>query len=220
MKTLYGLIGKTLSHSISPAIHSLILKSINVDGYYHLFEMPEEQLQNAVKSLILLSAQGVNVTIPHKISIMKYLDQISDEAQKIGSVNTISFADGITTGYNTDYAGFGEMLHHNHIPVNNTKVLILGYGGVARAVVQYFIDNNANRISVAVRDTTKAVDIQDSVNIIDYKAASQLKNHDIIVNCTPSGMYPHVHESPVGKGTISNFNSAVDLIFNPRETLF
>ena len=220
--SLYGLLGEKLKHSISPKIHSLIFKEGNIQGYYHLFEVEKENLGSAVEGLKALCAKGVNVTIPYKVSVMEYLDEISIEAKKIGSVNTICFNGNKTIGYNTDYYGFGIMLEKNNITVANKSAVILGSGGASKAVLQYILDKGIKDVKIVSRDVSKikCTDKMKYFNLISYDEIKYLKGKDIIINCTPCGMYPNLQCSPVEKEVISDFSVAIDLIYNPSETLF
>ncbi len=220
MSNFYGLIGEKLGHSLSPEIHNLILERINKKGSYSLFEIKKENLATALIGLKALEAKGVNVTIPYKIDVMKYLDKISIEAEKIGAVNTISFNDGILTGYNTDYTGFGASFKKADIDVKNRRIVILGTGGVSKAVVQFLINNEAADIIFVARNPNKSSNNMNSINVISYSDLNKMGTSDIIINCTPCGMYPNVEASPVGKAILSHFSTAVDLIYNPKETLF
>lgn len=220
MSNFYGLIGEKLGHSFSPQIHDLIFKNINSNGLYNLLEIKKEDLENAVWGLKALGCKGANVTIPYKIQIMKYLDNVSEEAKKIGAVNTISFNDGVLTGYNTDYHGFGEALKKNQIDINNKKAVILGCGGASKAVVQYLLDNKINDIIYVSRHPKSTVKDIKNFKVISYNDMESLSNKDIIINCTPCGMYPNIEDSPVNNNILSKFSAAVDLIYNPQETLF
>lgn len=222
MSTLYGLLGEKLGHSLSPTIHSLIFRQLHIEAYYHLFEVKGDELKNVVLGLKALGAGGVNVTIPYKVPIMDFLDSISREAKEIGSINTIVFKDDKSLGYNTDYFGFGRMLDKNNINVKNRKVVVLGSGGSAKGVLQYLLDNGTKSIIIASRDTYKLKDSDyyKRFDLISYDKLGTLKDLDIIVNCTPSGMYPKVDACPVDENILSKFSSAVDLIYNPKETLF
>lgn len=216
----YGLIGEKLSHSFSPIIHSIIFEEINMKGCYNLFEVKNEDLKDAVYGLKALGAKGVNVTIPYKLDVMRYLDNISKEAQRIGAVNTICFKDNETIGYNTDYFGFGMMLDKHNISLKNKKAVILGTGGASKSVVQYLLDQDINDITLVSRDVKIAKEKYNDFNIISYEQIELLKEQDIIINCTPCGMHPNTQNSPIKKEYISKFNTAVDLIYNPLETLF
>ena len=222
MSVLFGLLGEKLSHSISPAIHSLIFKELNIDGCYHLFEVEKENLRVAVGGLGALGAKGVNVTIPYKVPIMEYIDELSPEAQKIGSINTICFNGKKTIGYNTDYYGFGMALDKYEISITGKKAVILGYGGAAKGVAAYLIDNGVKDIIVASRDIEglNNIGIVKDLNLIKYNEIINLNDCDIIINCTPCGMYPEISNSPLQREVIEKFSIAFDLIYNPKETLF
>lgn len=216
-----GLLGKTLSHSLSPQIHQYIMKELNINGEYNLYEVEEEKLKDIMDWFRANDIKGLNVTIPYKISIMKYIDKLSPEAEKIGSVNTIVFKENHTEGFNTDYFGFKSTLEDFNIEVKNKKVLILGTGGAAASVYQCISDLDAqsiylaSRYAEAVRSTWKTR----GAEVITYDEIKDI-NGDIIINCTPCGMYPNIDFSPVSRNVIEGFSTAMDLIYNPKETLF
>ena len=107
---IYGLLGEKLGHSLSPEIHKMILKKHNLEGEYKIFEVPKGGISNFINEVKLLRVKGFNVTIPYKQSIMKYLDFISDEAKRIGAVNTVLLKENKLYVYNTDYFGIEVML--------------------------------------------------------------------------------------------------------------
>ncbi|MDW8800432.1 shikimate dehydrogenase [Clostridium sp. A1-XYC3] len=220
MSNFYGLIGEKLGHSFSPQINKLILEKMKLKGEYNLFEIKKENLQKALEGLKALEAKGVNVTIPYKIEIIKYLDKLSKEAEKIGAVNTISFSNGILTGYNTDYHGFGASLKNGQIDICNKDAVILGTGGASKAVVQYLIDNGIKDIIYISRDPKNGLKKIKDFKIMSYKDMDNLGAKDIIINCTPCGMYPEVECCPVNQESLSRFSVAVDLIYNPDQTIF
>lgn len=220
MGNLYGLIGEKLGHSFSPQIHSIILEKLNLKGLYNLFEIKEENLKQAVEGLKALGAKGVNVTIPYKVPIMQYMDELSHESKKIGAINTIAFNDGILKGYNTDYYGFGASLKHANINIDNKTAVILGTGGSSKAVVHYLLDNGIKDVIYVSREPQKVLEDMRDFNIISYNEIASLKSSDIIINCTPCGMYPKVEQCPVDKSLLSKFSTAVDLIYNPETTVF
>lgn len=220
MSNLYGLIGEKLGHSLSPVIHGLLLNRLKQQGYYDLFEIERENIAPALYGLKVLKAKGVNVTIPYKVDVMDYMDKLSAEAERIGAVNTVAFENNILSGYNTDYFGFGEALKNAEIEVKNKGFAILGTGGASKAVVQYLIDNNAGKIVYISRNPDKAQNNYPNIRIVSYKDLDSLYNMDAIINCTPLGMHPDLHASPVDPKVLSNFKAAVDLIYNPEETQF
>ena len=217
---IYGLLGESLKHSISPMIHSLILKGMKKEGTYELYEVEKQEVKNSINKFKDIGALGVNVTIPYKTVVMKYIDKISEEAKKIGAVNTICFKNKITIGYNTDYTGFGMLLKNNDIDTNNKKAVVLGSGGAAKSVIAYLNDNGISEITIVSRgaNITEVMHDKKQFHIIPYAEISKLKNKDIIINCTPCGMYPEVDICPIEKSSIAKFSTVVDLIYNPNET--
>jgi shikimate dehydrogenase len=219
LKNLYGLLGESLPHSFSPQIHSLIFKELGIGGYYHLFEVNKEDLQNALLGFKSLKVKGVNVTIPYKIDVIKYLDDVSKEAKDIGAVNTICFKEGKAVGYNTDYYGFGMMLNKFNVDIKGREAVILGTGGASRAVLQYLLDNDAGEITFVSRSVEEGKRKFNGFEVINYTQLKEKSNKDIVINCTPVGMYPKVEASPLTKELISKFKVVVDVIYNPQETL-
>lgn len=216
----YGLIGEKLSHSLSPKIHNTLFKALEIEGAYKLFEVEKENLGKVVDSIRLLKIKGVNVTIPYKQDVMKYLDFISDEAKKIGAVNTIYLKDNKLYGYNTDYYGFGTILNNNNISVKDNIAMVLGNGGAAKAVITYLLDNGIKKIYLVSRKKNNNSDYDDErIEYKTYEEISDLKG-DILINTTPLGMYPNTDATPVKEDIIINFNSLVDIIYNPKETEF
>ena len=124
MSELYGLLGEKLSHSISPQIHSMIFNKLRMKGYYHLFEVEKKDLKSVIEGFKVIKPMGINVTIPYKIKVMEFLDEVSFEAKAIGAVNSIKFENGKTIGYNTDYFGIGMLFSKNDIKVENKKATI------------------------------------------------------------------------------------------------
>lgn len=215
MEGLYGLIGEKLSHSISPEIHNKLFQALEIQGNYQIFQVKKHKLSEAVYGLSALGAIGANVTIPYKVSVMKYLDSLSPEAEKIGAVNTILFKYGELKGFNTDYHGFKRALDFSSIAVEGKKAAVLGTGGASKAVCQCLIDNGIAHLVLVSRTPG-----MNGIQTIGYDELKRLRGWDIIINCTPVGMYPGIDASPVGKEVLEHFSSAVDLIYNPLETLF
>lgn len=220
MSNFYGLIGEKLGHSLSPEIHSNILEKLNIKGTYNLFEIKRENLKAAIEGLKALGCRGVNVTIPYKIDIMEHLDKISKEAEEIGAVNTVAFTKEGLVGWNTDYYGFGLTLKRAEINILNKKVVILGTGGASNAVCQYLIDYGIGEIIFVSRNAQEKLNKIKDFRVIGYSELKGLEAKDLIINCTPCGMYPIINKSPVDCDILSKFTEAVDLIYNPIETVF
>jgi shikimate dehydrogenase len=218
-----GLIGKTLGHTASPAIHEKIYRAMGISGTYDVLEMPPDQLEGNMKYLAKDGYTGCNVTIPYKRDVMPYLTDISREARIIGAVNTIHFTDEGAFGYNTDYGGFGRSLEQAGIGVAGRDCVVLGTGGAARAIIQYLADKNAKSITVVSRLPHSKIEFDDftkkiGASEIDYQSFETSHAGDVLVNCTPVGMFPHIDGCPVSETCIMAFPAVVDLIYNPKDT--
>ena len=195
-----GLVGKSLGHSYSPRIHSCL-----GDYEYSLFELGENELERFIREGDFC---GVNVTIPYKIAVMQYLDEISPEAERIGSVNTVvRTEEGKLIGYNTDYYGFGYMLDSAGIEVEDKKVLVLGSGGASRTACTLLSDRGAREVVVISRSREN-----------NYEYLNRHADADVIVNTTPVGMYPNNGISPLSLDVFNHLSGVADIIFNPAKT--
>ena len=196
---MYGLLGKTLKASFSKEIHAMFgIKD------YDYFEIEEENLENFIKSS---DYSGLNVTMPYKIDVMKYLDFISDEAREVGSVNTIVKENGRLCGYNTDVYGFNAMLDKAGFDINNSKVLVLGSGGASRAVCYVLKERKASQVVIVSRTGEN-----------NYDNISMHYDCDYIINATPVGMSPKVDERILDLSKFYNLKGVGDLIYNPLRT--
>ena len=196
----FGLLGRKLSHSISPQIHNLFC-----DYEYILFEQEPEQLDSFFKKS---EFSGLNVTIPYKKDVIKYCSELSPTAQKIGSVNTIvKRADGSLYGDNTDYFGFSYMVKKSGIDINGKTVLVLGTGGASLTVNEVLKDMGAAEILPVSRQGK-----------INYKNIYDFSSADVIINTTPVGMYPNNGERLLELNRFGNLSGVLDLIYNPSLT--
>lgn len=204
----FALIGEKLGHSYSGVIHKRFfeLTSRN-NSSYELIEIPKDSLETEFKK-ISQNYRGINVTIPYKTEVMKYLTEVSPEAENMGAVNTVSFLCGSIKGYNTDYLGFRETLEQWQIDPKGKKVVILGTGGASKAALGVCRDMGAKSISF-VSSSGK--------NVGEYETLTYSDNieGDILINCTPVGMYPNTDKSPLQK---INFDTVLDMIYNPAQT--
>lgn len=218
MLNIYGLIGEKLGHSLSPVIHEKLFDKTGFSGKYNLFEVKRESLKDVVKGLKALGIKGVNVTIPYKLDIMKYLDELSPEAKKIGAVNTITILENKAIGSNTDYYGFGESLKNHNIQLKGKTAVVLGTGGSSRAAAHYLLDHGIGELIFVSRNYQKAKVGYRDFRIISYQELHGIRG-DILINCTPVGMYPNTDSSPVEAAHLKQFKVVFDLIYNPRQTL-
>ena len=202
----YGLIGKKLGHSYSKDIHH---KLGNLE--YELKELDENEFSFFMKEK---SFKAINVTIPYKQDVMKYLDYIEEDAKAIGAVNTIVNDNGVLKGYNTDILGLEYIIDKAKISLYDKKVLILGTGGTSFTVKQLCKKYNVKNSYKVSRTNSNDKDI------ITYDDAKDRYNDfDIIINTTPSGMYPNIYDKPMDISFMTNLEAIVDVIYNPLRTL-
>jgi shikimate dehydrogenase len=197
----FGLLGRTLGHSFSPRIHSAL-----GNKNYELFEREPSQLQEFFADPEL---QGINITIPYKVNALEACDVVDPRAERIGCVNTMVRKDGKWHGYNTDYDGFVFTLQHAGIDVAGKECIILGDGASSATVHVALEDLGAKNIVHLSRKT--APFYGDAPNY--YETAQ------IIINCTPIGMYPHNPANLIDITQFSKLEGVVDLIYNPRRTI-
>lgn len=215
---VYGLIGKELSYSLSPLIHSVIMKHADIKGCYNIFEIRPEDIKAAADGLRAISAKGVNVTIPYKTDIMQHIDDVSESAQAIGAVNTLHIKDRKITGYNTDYDGFRMNLDMANIRIEGKSFTLLGSGGAAKAVLKVLTDNKASSISIVARDISKIEERFRAHKKYTYYQTDEITDLHCLINCTPVGTWPDTDRCPVEESFIKRFENAVDLIYNPAKT--
>ncbi len=215
----FALIGKPLGHSLSPRIHALISELSGIPCDYELMPLEPEQVRPFLRSLGENGIDGANVTIPYKLAALECMHSLSRQARIIGAVNTVErLLSGELVGHNTDYDGFGAMLAAAGIAVKGQRCVILGSGGSARAVAAWLADAGAAEIVLASRDKADAAARFPGLRTVEYDELPGLPG-GLLVNCTPVGMHPHGGGCPVEEAVIGQFAAAVDLIYNPRETL-
>ena len=194
-----GLLGRKLSHSYSPQIHSYL-----GDYSYGLFEKEPEELEDFLRNG---DFTGLNVTIPYKKDVIAYLDELSPVAKKMGAVNTIvRRADGTLYGHNTDYFGFHYMVQKSGLDVKGKKVLVLGSGGASNTAVAVLEELGAYVIVISRSGEN------------NYGNLSRHYDARIIVNTTPVGMYPNTGTSPVEPEHFDDLEGILDVIYNPQRT--
>ena len=197
----FGLLGRTLGHSFSPRIHNA-LGNTN----YELFEREPSQLQEFFANPKL---QGINITFPYKVNALEACDVVDPRAERIGCVNTMVRKDGKWHGYNTDYDGFVFTLKHAGIDVSDKECIILGDGASSATVHVALEDLGAKSITHLSRKTAP----------LYTDAPNYYETAQIIINCTPIGMYPHNPASLIDIMQFSKLEGVVDLIYNPRRTV-
>ena len=228
---LYGIFGNPIEHTLSPMIHNFLAKRMNINLAYMPFCIEEEKLEDAIVSINTFSIGGVNVTVPYKSKVMAYLDRIDQEAVNIGAVNTIVVEKKLLKGYNTDISGLFRAFSSEGISITNKEVIILGAGGVARAVAYLCGREKTTKVIFVNRTKEKALALAKEMqlffpeftyDVYGINEISEIPNKKYIVfQTTNLGMYPNVEDVLVEQ---SDFYQMVeigyDLIYNPAKTKF
>ena len=205
-----GLLGEHLSHSFSPQIHRAL---VGERYTYEIFERDPVEVEGFIKGG---DWDALNVTIPYKQVVMPYLDVISDEALRIGAVNTITrLPDGRLRGDNTDYFGFARTLTACGCDPRGKKALVLGNGGAAATAVAVLTDMGADVILLARNDKTVGGTLPEGYDTVYDRHADAA----VVVNCTPVGMYPRlVGQSPIELARLPRVEAVFDMVYNPART--
>ena len=220
---IVGLIGHPVEHSFSPPMHNAAFNALNMDWAYVAFDVNPFNVKSAIEGAKSLNIKGFNVTIPHKIEVMKYLDEIDEVAGLIGAVNTIDFKS--MKGYNTD--GIGAVKAIEEVTsIKNKKVVVAGAGGASRAISFYIAKYGAESVTILNRNVEKAQSLADDINLIDDVNADSIKNikghvadADILIDTTPVGMHPNVNDDAIICAEDMHEDLVVfDAVYNPNET--
>jgi shikimate dehydrogenase len=227
MKKLFAVLGDPISHSMSPAMHNDWLQSNEIDGHYHPLHVKRDDLETAIKGLKAIGIAGFNVTIPHKETIIPFLDKLDPLAQAIGAVNTVVNENGELVGYNTDGSGFLKGLLAKISTISDKNVLIIGAGGAARALYFTLASAGVKRIDICNRTVNKAEAIKNecpyavqSIVLGKEEAENNLAHYHIIIQTTPIGMLPDIESLPLSLHNLIADTFVSDIIYNPLETKF
>ncbi len=229
---LIGLLGHPIKQSYSPFIHNVAFQFKNIDYIYLPFDVVTDELEIALKGAVTLGMNGLNVTIPHKVKIIDFLDDLSEESSMIGAVNTITIEQGSLKGYNTDVHGILETLSQFKDEINGEQVTIIGAGGGARAsiftLIRYFKPKEINIINRTLqRAETLQVYFYDKMRYDNIKSAElfppdlveTFKSSKLIINASPIGMFPAIEDSPTNLEESFHKDQIVfDMVYNPTET--
>lgn len=227
-KTLFtGVFGFPVGHSMSPLMHNTAFAALELNYTYGAFEVEKGALKKAVEGIRALGFRGVNVTIPHKVEVMDYLDEIDEEARQIGAVNTIVNENGTLIGYNTDGQGYVRSLTEEwNTPLKGKKVVILGAGGAARGVAVSLAKSGVAEIIVANRSFDKAHELATHLSqwvgsrgvALEHLDQTKPLDADLLINTTSVGMSPHVAHIPISPAVLHDQLMVSDLIYNPLYT--
>lgn len=227
----FGIIGLPINHSLSPKMY---MAAFHASGFthYNYIAIPVKVggLMPAVEGLKGLDFRGFNVTIPHKTTILNYLDAVNPDAKIIGAVNTVVNDGGMLTGYNTDVTGFLASLTEADFLPEDSNAVILGAGGAARAVLWGLCKRKAGFITIGARNEEKAQklagDFKNYAEVEGMDWSSEmfqeiLQTADILINTTPLGMYPNVDTMPpIDLKLLPEGALVYDIVYNPEKTKF
>ena len=225
-----GVIGDPIEHTFSPAIHNAAFTKVGLDYLYVPFRVNKDGLSKAIDGMRALNIRGLNVTIPHKVAVIPLLDKLDPLAEKIGAVNTITNDDGILTGSNTDADGFLQALLEADVEPKGKNVVILGAGGVSRAISFVLAERRANLVILnrlleldwakeLAGTLSAAFDMQvKALELVENNLAQVLDGADILVNATSVGMTPDINETPAPSSLLKSSLTVFDVIYNPVKT--
>jgi shikimate dehydrogenase len=225
---ILAVIGYPIEHSMSPTMHNAAIQDLNLDYVYVAYNIAPENLGKAVEGFRALEIKGVNVTIPHKVAIMQFLDEIDPIAKKIGAINTVKNENGYLKARNTDGAGGKKSLLENGCELSGKNVLFVGAGGVARAL-SYFIAEDVGQIAFLDVVEEQAKSLANDINaktgvktvsnvVSERNLRDSCANSDILINASPIGMYPKINATPVPKEFLHKNLFVFDVVYNPLKT--
>ncbi len=218
----YALTGHSLGHSMSPFIHKRLFEEMGKSQDYTLEDIAPESMETEFPKL-LRASEGLNVTIPHKVAVIPFLDSLDESAKRYNSVNCIHNKGGVFTGYNTDCDGFLRSVPKENLSGN---VLLLGCGGVGRMMAIEAARHGAELTIAIIPEAQQMADTlvkeileaysSTKIEVVDIKTVSG--EYDLLINATPVGMYPNVDACPVSEEVIGNCGAVFDAIYNPTKT--
>jgi len=221
-------IGDPIEHTLSPVMHNAAFEELNLNFVYLAFRVRREELGDAILGARSLNIYGLNVTMPHKTAVMRYLDEIDSTARSIGAVNTILNAGGKLVGHITDGIGALRALKENGVGLEGKKLLLLGAGGAGKAIA-FHIAQEVRELRILNRTARKAKELAEVLGKKFNKKVSgnalsselvkkELEDADILINATSVGMYPDVDRSLVDPNWLRPDLCVMDIIYNPLET--
>lgn len=223
-----GVIGDPIEHTLSPVMHNAAFDALKLDYAFLAFRVKSAGVENCMNGMRAFNIRGLNVTMPHKSAVMKFLDRIDLSAQIVNSVNTILNRDGKLFGFNTDGVGALRALRENGVELKGRKILLLGAGGAARAIA-YTMAKEGDELAVLNRtlkpaqDLSKLLEKTASKKIISgalspKEIQQNLQDSDILINATSVGMKPKAEESLIPPKLLRPNLAVMDIVYNPIET--
>jgi 3-dehydroquinate dehydratase/shikimate dehydrogenase len=223
---IYGVVADPIGHSLSPQIHNAAFGELGINAVYVPFRVPFDTLGSFIEDARRMDVRGLSVTIPHKEAIARFLSKVDPAVKGIGAVNTVLLKDSEVIGYNTDYKAAMDCLERAlgtvgsvPSPLKDKRVVVLGAGGVARAVM-YGLERRGAKVTIASRTRSRSNHLAETFGgrAVDWPAR-HIADAEVIVNCTPVGMHPNVDESPFHKSHLKPSMVVFDTVYNPESTL-
>ena len=223
MTKTFAVIGDPIEHSLSPNIHNAAFRELDLDCTYIAYKIPKNELDSGLDALKKIKISGLNVTIPHKIDIMKFLDGMDESSKLIGASNTIANENGELVGYNTDMEGFLEPITQRELDIKNSNVLLYGAGGAARAIIVAFAKHGAKKITIINRTLEKGNELgelgrklglnSEVTNVENFVGTDK---YDFIINSTSIGMKNE--NFPISQDLIDENTVVYDIVYKPINT--
>ena len=215
----YLVIGNPINHSLSPELHNHWIKQNRLDAIYEKKKLNSNDLEELILNVKKGNINGANVTVPFKNAIIPYLDELSNEAKKTRSVNTVYLKDKKVIGHNTDIEGFEKAIKNIDFNLKNKKIFILGAGGVVPSIIYALIKMGSSEIMISNRTEKKADEVKNIFNNIKIIRWGEIPNFDVVINATSLGLNyddkMNLDFTKVGKNKLF-----YDVIYNPSETNF
>ena len=223
-----GVIGDPIEHTLSPIMHNAAFEALKLDYVFLAFKVKPAEVGNAISGMRALTIHGLNVTMPHKSTVINYLDEIDQASKTIGSVNTILNKAGRLFGFNTDGIGALKALRENGVEPRGKKVLLLGAGGAARAIA-YTLAQEADELVILNRTAKPATELTNLLKKAFNKKVianaltpgtikDNLVDSDVLINATSVGMKPNANQTPVAPEWLKADLAVMDIVYSPVET--
>ena len=215
----YLVIGNPIEHSLSPKLHNFWIKKNNISAIYEKLKIEKHELENIILKIKQKEISGINVTVPFKTQVIPYLDQLTIEAEKTQSVNTIYMEKEKIVGHNTDIEGFANSVKGSGIDLINKEILILGAGGVVPSLIYALKKMNVSKIILSNRTKSKAENLKnlfDDLQVIDW---GKIVQFDMIINATSIGLNKD-DNIDLNLSNLSKNKFFYDVIYNPKQTNF
>jgi shikimate dehydrogenase len=223
-----GVIGDPIEHTLSPVMHNAAFNHLKLDFVFLAFRVKAVELENAMRGMRGLGVRGLNVTMPHKTAVAKYLDEVDPTVKFLGSVNTVLNDGGRLLGFNTDGVGALQALTDNGVDLKGKKLLLLGAGGAAKAIA-YALAKEVEELCVLNRATEKAKELAETLSrkfgkkvvgdsLSPIAIQKRLHDSDILINATSVGMHPNTSQSLVAPEWLKPDLCVMDIVYNPVET--